>query len=99
MSARPEPEFVWLRNGSEIHDGQSRYLVRNIHLSDKIDEFQSILEITDSMIYDHGPYICRASNSNGQKEELVIKLQTKSGLNFLNEIQEFKFQYNCINAK
>ncbi|VDK85519.1 unnamed protein product [Litomosoides sigmodontis] len=78
VSARPEPEFVWFRNGSEIHDGQSRYVIRNIRLNDKIDEFQSILEITDSMIYDHGPYTCRTSNSNGQKEELVIKLQTRS---------------------
>ncbi|CAG9534403.1 unnamed protein product [Cercopithifilaria johnstoni] len=78
VSARPEPEFVWLRNGSEVHDGQSRYVVRNIRLNNKIDEFQSILEITDSMIYDHGPYICQTSNGNGQKEELVIKLQTKS---------------------
>uniref|UniRef100_A0A0R3RUN2 B-cell receptor CD22 n=1 Tax=Elaeophora elaphi TaxID=1147741 RepID=A0A0R3RUN2_9BILA len=78
VSARPEPEFMWLRNGSEIRDGQSRYAVHNTRLNDKIDEFQSILEITDSMIYDHGPYICRTSNSNGQKEELVIKLQTKS---------------------
>lgn len=60
--------------------------MRNIRLNDKIDEFQSILEIADSMIYDHGPYICRASNGNGQKEELVIKLQTKSELNFWNEI-------------
>ncbi|VBB30942.1 unnamed protein product [Acanthocheilonema viteae] len=78
VSARPEPEFIWLRNGSEIRDGQSRYVVRNTRLNDKIDEFQSILEISDSMIYDHGPYICRTSNGNRQKEELVIKLQTKS---------------------
>ncbi|VDK74762.1 unnamed protein product, partial [Onchocerca ochengi] len=78
VSARPEPEFEWLRNGSEIHDGQFRYSIRNSRLDGKIDEFQSILEITDSMIHDHGPYICRASNGNGQKEELVIKLQTKS---------------------
>ncbi|VDO44062.1 unnamed protein product [Onchocerca flexuosa] len=78
VSARPEPQFVWLRNGSEIHDGQFRYGIRNSRLDGKIDEFQSILEITDSMIYDHGPYICRASNGNEQKEELVIKLQKKS---------------------
>uniref|UniRef100_A0A1I8EV84 Immunoglobulin I-set domain-containing protein n=2 Tax=Wuchereria bancrofti TaxID=6293 RepID=A0A1I8EV84_WUCBA len=78
VSARPDPEFTWLRNGSEVRDGQSRYVVRNIRLNDKIDEFQSILEITDSVIYDHGPYICRTSNGNGQKQELVIKLQAKS---------------------
>ncbi|EJW79633.1 hypothetical protein WUBG_09458, partial [Wuchereria bancrofti] len=77
VSARPDPEFTWLRNGSEVRDGQSRYVVRNIRLNDKIDEFQSILEITDSVIYDHGPYICRTSNGNGQKQELVIKLQAK----------------------
>ncbi|VIO87308.1 Uncharacterized protein BM_BM17942 [Brugia malayi] len=78
VSARPDPEFTWIRNGSEVRDGQSRYVVRNIRLNDKIDEFQSILEITDSVIYDHGPYICRTSNGNGQKQELVIKLQAKS---------------------
>ncbi|MCP9265791.1 Hemicentin-2 [Dirofilaria immitis] len=78
VSARPEPEFVWLRNGSEIRDGQSRYAVHSSRLNGKIDEFQSILEIADSMIYDHGPYICRSSNGNGQKEELIIKLQAKT---------------------
>lgn len=65
-----------------MRDGQSRYIVRNIRLSDKIDEFQSILEITDSLIYDHGPYVCQTRNGNGQKEELVIKLQTKSMFTF-----------------
>ncbi|EJD75800.1 CBR-IGCM-1 protein [Loa loa] len=87
VSARPEPEFVWFRNGSEVRDGQSRYVVRNIRLNDKIDEFQSILEIADSMIYDHGPYICRTSNGNGQEEELVFKLQTKSKPQAPRELQ------------
>ncbi|VDM97717.1 unnamed protein product [Thelazia callipaeda] len=79
VSARPEPRFVWFRNGSEIiHDSHSRYFIRNSAVSGKIDEFRSVLEIADSVIYDHGPYICRSSNDNGQKAELVIKLQAKS---------------------
>lgn len=63
-----------------MHDGESRYLIRSSPLDGKVDEFQSVLEILDSVIYDHGPYTCRATNGNGQKAELVIKLQTKSKL-------------------
>uniref|UniRef100_A0A183EAJ4 Ig-like domain-containing protein n=1 Tax=Gongylonema pulchrum TaxID=637853 RepID=A0A183EAJ4_9BILA len=80
ISARPEPKFIWLRNGSELSNGGSRYRIRSTRLDGKIDEFQSILEVADSMVHDYGPYICRSSNGNEQKTDLVIKLQTKSKL-------------------
>lgn len=71
---------MWLRNASEIRDGEGRYTIRTNPIIGRLDEFKSVLEISESSASDHGPYLCRVTNPSGQKAEVIIKLQPKGSL-------------------
>uniref|UniRef100_A0A915A597 Nephrin n=2 Tax=Parascaris univalens TaxID=6257 RepID=A0A915A597_PARUN len=77
-SSRPRPKFIWMRNSTEIRDGEGRYAIRTSPVPKKIDEYESILTISDLTEYDHGPYLCRVANGLGSKADVIIKLQSKA---------------------
>ncbi|VDM39904.1 unnamed protein product [Toxocara canis] len=78
VSSRPQPKFIWMRNSTEIRDGDGRYAIRTIAIPKRIDEYESILTISDLNEYDHGAYMCTASNGHGAKADVIIKLQSKT---------------------
>uniref|UniRef100_A0A7E4ZSG2 B-cell receptor CD22 n=1 Tax=Panagrellus redivivus TaxID=6233 RepID=A0A7E4ZSG2_PANRE len=80
VSARPEPKFVWMRDGSELDESDSRFSVHSSKLYNRFDEFESILEINDVAESDMGAYVCKAVNgqSGAKSAEVIINLQHKS---------------------
>ncbi|KAK6765289.1 hypothetical protein RB195_025284 [Necator americanus] len=72
VSARPEPKsFSWMFNSIPIEEN-GRYsfqLVRRHNL----DEYEHILQISDTVESDYGSYMCRIANGIG-KAEVMIKL-------------------------
>lgn len=66
-----------MRNSTEIRDGEGRYAIRTSPVPKKIDEYESVLTISDLTEYDHGSYLCRVANGLGSKADVIIKLQSK----------------------
>uniref|UniRef100_A0A915E6B4 Ig-like domain-containing protein n=1 Tax=Ditylenchus dipsaci TaxID=166011 RepID=A0A915E6B4_9BILA len=66
VSARPEPRFTWTRNGEEITSKfEPHYSIRDSRLYDRLDEYESVLELSDVSEADFGSYYCQARNGNG----------------------------------
>uniref|UniRef100_A0A0N5C4D2 B-cell receptor CD22 n=1 Tax=Strongyloides papillosus TaxID=174720 RepID=A0A0N5C4D2_STREA len=81
VSARPEPRFVWYKNGEELKNGLSqRYTIKTQQLPKKIDEYESILNIKNINEEDYGEYTCKANNGRNIDEQVSHKiiLQKKS---------------------
>lgn len=69
-----------MRDGREITaTGQPHYRTHTSRVFDKLDEFESILELKDVIKSDYGSYNCIARNGAGsQKATVEIRLQEKS---------------------
>jgi hypothetical protein len=84
VSARPEPKFVWSRDGVEMAEQDERHSIHSSRLYDRIDEYESVLEIGQVDSSDLGIYVCKAMNGQGggdsKLSEAAIKLTTKSKL-------------------
>ncbi|KAE9556388.1 hypothetical protein FO519_000428 [Halicephalobus sp. NKZ332] len=77
VSARPEPKITWMRDG-EIVVPSSKYAIHASKIYNKIDEYESILEIEDVENGDLGAYRCQATNGKGNVGDLIVQLQQKS---------------------
>ncbi|XGW32938.1 hypothetical protein V3C99_017447 [Haemonchus contortus] len=76
ISARPEPKTVnWVYNSIPIEEN-GRYSFRVIQHYNR-DEYEHILQISDTTDSDYGPYMCRVANGM-DKAEIIIKL-TRTG--------------------
>ncbi|KAI1710406.1 immunoglobulin domain-containing protein [Ditylenchus destructor] len=81
VSSRPDPTFTWTRNGEEItRQLQPNYKIASSRLYNRLDEFESVLEIPDMKSTDFGAYVCTARNGAGgaKKASVEIRLQAKS---------------------
>ena len=85
--------MFWYKDGVEIGSQQAargRHRATTSKLFDRLDEFESVLELGDVSEADFGSYVCKARNSAGlssrgntetatkQPSEIEIRLQQKS---------------------
>uniref|UniRef100_A0AC34QSZ8 Uncharacterized protein n=1 Tax=Panagrolaimus sp. JU765 TaxID=591449 RepID=A0AC34QSZ8_9BILA len=77
ISARPQPRIVWTRNGENVTNSE-KYSIQTSQLYDRIDEYESVLEIKDVGPGDMGGYRCQAMNGLKSIGDLMITLQPKS---------------------
>ncbi|KAK6033402.1 immunoglobulin domain protein, partial [Ostertagia ostertagi] len=76
ISARPEPKSViWVYNSLPIEEN-GRYSFQVIQHYNR-DEYEHVLQISDTTESDYGPYMCRVANGM-DKAEVIIKL-TRTG--------------------
>lgn len=76
VSARPEPEFHWLRNGLKLIENE-KYSFYTSASSEVPDEYEQRLQIESVQDEDFGDYVCRATNGNGG-DNATIELRKKS---------------------
>uniref|UniRef100_A0A0N4ZHK6 B-cell receptor CD22-like n=1 Tax=Parastrongyloides trichosuri TaxID=131310 RepID=A0A0N4ZHK6_PARTI len=75
VSSRPEPRFVWFKDGKELRDGLSpRYVIKNTQISKKIDEYESTIRIKSVSESDYGEYTCKANNGRTTDEQVSHKV-------------------------
>uniref|UniRef100_A0A0N5AV26 Hemicentin-2 n=1 Tax=Syphacia muris TaxID=451379 RepID=A0A0N5AV26_9BILA len=89
VSANPTPRIEWSRGDENLFSGTSRYAIHTTAVVGKVDEFESVLEISDLNEGDYGPYICRAYGDTGAEAEVVINLQSKSRPQLLKTLRLF----------
>ncbi|KJH43647.1 immunoglobulin domain protein [Dictyocaulus viviparus] len=72
VSARPEPKsFSWMFNSIPIEE-TGRYTFQILQNYNR-DEYEHILQISDTVEGDYGSYMCRVANGIG-KAEIIIRL-------------------------
>uniref|UniRef100_A0A1I7WGH0 Down syndrome cell adhesion molecule-like protein Dscam2 n=1 Tax=Heterorhabditis bacteriophora TaxID=37862 RepID=A0A1I7WGH0_HETBA len=78
VSARPEPKFSWMFSSSVIEE-TDRYSFQFNRIYERPDEYEHILQISETVDTDYGSYLCRATNGVGTKAEVIVRL-THTGL-------------------
>ncbi|CEF60320.1 B-cell receptor CD22 [Strongyloides ratti] len=81
VSARPEPRFLWYKNGEELKNGMStKYTIKTTQLPRKIDEYESLLTIKNVSEVDYGEYTCKTNNGRNIDEQasytIILKKKT-----------------------